>query len=121
MKTAAQTTGRMGEAYAARCLERAGYRILAQNYHSRFGEIDIIAESGPYIVFVEVKTRAVGCFGAPAEAVHAVKQRRLLQTAECYLLQHPSGRQPRFDVFEVYTAPDGGVTGHNHLENAFGE
>ena len=50
-------TGRKGEAFVEKLLKRKGFRILEKNYHSRFGEIDIIAENRQYIVFVEVKTR----------------------------------------------------------------
>ena len=63
----AQNSGRAGEEYAAKWLEEHGYHILEQNYHSRFGEIDIIAEDSQYIVFVEVKTRAEGSMVSPLE------------------------------------------------------
>ena len=48
-------SGKAGEDHIARWLEKRGYHILARNYHSRFGEIDIIAQQGPYLAFVEVK------------------------------------------------------------------
>ena len=50
-------SGKAGEDHIARWLEKRGYHILARNYHSRFGEIDIIAQQGPYLAFVEVKAR----------------------------------------------------------------
>lgn len=89
---------------AARFLREKGYTILAANYRTRLGEIDIIARDGPYIAFVEVKARNETAIYAPREAVTAAKQRRLLRTAALYLRQHPTDLQPRFDVIEIVTA-----------------
>ena len=75
---------------------------MARNYHSRYGEIDIIAADSEYIAFIEVKTRKKGSLYIPAEAVTFSKQKKLILTAQEYLLEHPSRLQPRFDVCEVY-------------------
>ena len=113
--------GAWGEDAARSYLERAGYRTVATNFRTRFGEIDIIASRGEYIVFVEVKTRKSDRFAAAREAVTAAKQQRITATAALWLQKHPSQLQPRFDVVEVY-----GEEGANaapriyHLENAFG-
>lgn len=112
-------TGKAGEAHIAKLLKKNGYRILEKNYHSRFGEIDIIGENGQYIVFVEVKTRERGSMVSPLEAITPAKQRRLILTAETYLGLHPSGLQPRFDAAAVYTE-NGRIVGEEYLENAFG-
>jgi len=111
--------GRIGEEYAVSYLQQAGLRVATRNFHSAFGEIDIIAENEQYIVFVEVKTRAQNCLGAPADAVGRQKQRRIIKTAACYLLEHPCELQPRFDVIEILTASDGKVISCNHFKNAF--
>ena len=66
-----QNTGRTGEEYTAQWLREQGFSIIAQNYHSRYGEIDIIAEDGEYIVFTEVKVRRRGSMVSPLEAVTA--------------------------------------------------
>ena len=115
--------GILGEQYAAEHLQKSGYRILDTNFSCRFGEIDIIAEKDGYIAFVEVKTRASNSFYSPAEAVTASKQRKIIITAQHYLLQSQSKLQPRFDVFEVVTASknDFRVIKAEHIENAFGE
>ena len=113
--------GRWGEQLAARYLQRRGYELLAANYRSRFGEIDLIAARGAYLVFVEVKLRRDDRYGSAAAFVDARKQLRLRQTAETWLLEHPDERQPRFDVIEIY-APAGLQTRRpalHHLENAF--
>lgn len=101
---AAVSKGAAGEVLAARFLREKGYTILAANYRTRLGEIDIIARDGPYIAFVEVKARSETAIYAPREAVTAAKQRRLLKTAALYLRQHPTDLQPRFDVIEIVTA-----------------
>lgn len=99
--TQVQTIGQRGEAAAAAYLEKKGFRILERNYHSPYGEADIIAENGQYIIFVEVKTRKTGTMVEGVEAVDTVKQKKLAQTAQLYLLEHPSVFQPRFDVIQV--------------------
>jgi putative endonuclease len=114
--------GKRGEDYAAMLLEEAGYRILARNFSTRRGEIDIIAQQGDIIAFVEVKTRAFPGLYPPAAAVDACKQRRILRAAAEYLVQNPLDLQPRFDVFEIIAArgPDFRALAAEHLEGAFG-
>lgn len=101
---AAVSKGAAGEVLAARFLRDRGYDILAANYRTRLGEIDIIAADKQYIAFVEVKTRNDTAIYAPREAVTREKQRRILRTAARFLQQHPTHLQPRFDVVEVLTA-----------------
>lgn len=115
-------TGRWGEDRAAEFLKKKGYKIIGRNFTCRMGEIDIIAEKGRYIAFVEVKTRKSDAFATAAEFVTASKQRRLITAAELWLGRNPTKKQPRFDVVEVY-APQGVLTAKpdiRHLEDAFG-
>lgn len=112
--------GEWGEGMAQRYLKKCGYRILECNFRTRFGEIDIIAETGKYIVFAEVKTRRNDSFAAAREHVTAAKQQRLIAAAEGWLQRHPTDRQPRFDVLEVYGEEGTRAPRINHLENAFG-
>lgn len=98
------TKGIAGEVLAARFLRDKGYRVISSNYRSRFGEIDIIAIDGPYIVFVEVKARSENALIMPREAVTRDKQRKILRTAALYMRAYPSNLQPRFDVVEVWIA-----------------
>ena len=90
--------GMQGEAIVARYLREQGYTLAAHGYHSRFGEIDLIAWDGPVLCFVEVKTRTENGWGRPAEAVSAAKQRRILLAAQEYLQLVACEWQPRFDV-----------------------
>lgn len=113
--------GRWGESLVAEELRRRGCRVVASGYRTRFGEIDLIAEDGPYLLFVEVKLRKSDRFAPGRAFVDRGKQERIRTTAEIYLSQNPTKRQPRFDVAEVY-APQGTATAQPkivYLENAF--
>ena len=113
--------GRWGEDQAAEYLRRKGFRVTDFNWKCRFGEIDLIAEDGVYLCFVEVKLRKTAAYGSAAAFVDWHKQQRLRTAAELYLAGRPTGLQPRFDVIEIY-APQGTDTenpGIFHLENAF--
>ena len=106
--------GRAGENRAAKYLKSAGYDILAKNFKTRVGEIDIIARKDGITVFVEVKTRSSDDFGAPSEAVGREKRRKYGLVAQEYLLKEKCGDVPcRFDIVEI---EDERI---NHIENAF--
>jgi len=97
-----QTLGKWGEERAVRELERRGYAILARRYRTRHGEIDIVADHGGTIVFVEVKARESQECGSAAEAVTVHKQRRLASMAVDYLARnHVTTRPCRFDVVAI--------------------
>ncbi len=97
-----QSLGAKGEVLARRFLEKAGYRIIDQNYRTRFGEVDLIALDGITLVFVEVKTRSDHSFGAPQEAVTRQKQQRIIRVAQYYLSSHQENERPvRFDVVAI--------------------
>ena len=113
--------GSWGEALAAEYLRGKHYKIEAAHYYSRFGEIDLIARSREYLVFVEVKLRKNARFAKASEAVNRRKQDRLRITASIYLSENPTKLQPRFDIIEIY-APEGMETIHPeicHMEDAF--
>lgn len=93
--------GRRGEEFCAKHYEAHGYKILERNYHSRYGEIDVIAESADVLAFVEVKTRVEAPLVSGAEGVDENKRRRCMLTALDYLSKHEVQKQLRFDVFEV--------------------
>ena len=102
-------------------MKRKRYRLIAQNYRVRGGEIDLIAEHRGFLVFVEVKTRQDASHGEAREFVNYRKQERLRLAAAHWLMTHETEKQPRFDVIEVY-APEGTATKRPvilHLENAF--
>lgn len=106
---------------AAKYLQKKRYKLIATNYRSRFGEIDLIVADRKYLVFVEVKLRKSDAFASAFEHVDRRKQDRIRTTAAIYLSEFPTDLQPRFDVVEIY-APQGTKTLQpiiNHMEDAF--
>jgi len=114
--------GKWGEEIAHGYLKNKGYNIIATGFRSRFGEIDIIAKSKEYLVFAEVKTRKNSNFAYAREYVSKDKQRKLISTANYWLMKRPIKLQPRFDVIEIYAeqGENTAVPEINHIENAFG-
>ncbi|MCM1544878.1 MAG: YraN family protein [Ruminococcus sp.] len=109
--------GKLGEDFTASYYSNHGYNVTARNYHSRYGEIDLIAENELYLVFIEVKTRS-SSFSSPREAVDRSKQKKIILTAMQYMQENLADKQPRFDVFEVIQK-GGRVNNFNLLENSF--
>jgi putative endonuclease len=109
--------GREGENRAAEALEGKGMTILARNFRSRTGEIDIIAREEETIVFVEVKTWSRYGFEDLGLGINEKKQRRIIETAKYFLLEHREYNEMalRFDV--IFISPTGIV----HLASAFME
>lgn len=115
-----RNAGKRGETFACTYLMQHGCRILARNWHSRYGEIDVIAANECHLIFLEVKTRAPNAAVGPLEAVTTAKQRRLIRTAQLYLFAHPTNLQPRFDVMGIVLSRDGRTFLHfTYLKNAF--
>lgn len=113
--------GAHGEKIAAKFLKKQGYKIVAKNFFSAHGEIDIIAKNKSTLVFVEVKTRKdcqdfFDSYGLPSEAVTKKKQEHIIYTARLFLRKNPFDIETRFDVIEVYLGEN---TKINHIENAF--
>ena len=113
-------SGKLGEDVAVNFLEKYGYKICARNFRGRWGEIDIVAEDGDCIVFVEVKTRQYTSYGRPAEFVNAAKQKKIIRTALEYTGELDINM--RFDVIEILYDDYYGemlIKEINHIENAF--
>lgn len=110
--------GDFGEDAAAAHLERAGLRILARKWRCPLGELDIVAQDGQALVFVEVRTRRGGPAGLAQESVTRAKQARLARLAYSYLgaTGHPGDW--RIDVVAVVVEPSGRVAHIDHIRNA---
>ena len=112
--------GSYGEFLARKYLKDLGYQILEENFRNKLGEIDLIAQDGKTICFVEVKTRRSLEQGEPYEAVNSWKIRKLSQMAAVYLkykfhsLEIPS----RFDVISIVTRKSGAAD-VRHIKDAF--
>ena len=97
-----QPLGIVGEELAAAALAARGYAILERRYSTERGEIDIIAEDGHTLVFVEVRARATKEFGRAAESITIAKQRQVARMAMEYLSRHQIVDRPcRFDVVAI--------------------
>jgi putative endonuclease len=122
--TQRKATGARGEALATEYLRGAGYTILGANWRCRLGEIDVIAQDGPVLVFVEVRTRSSARLGSPEESVTSTKRRRLADLAQTYLLFLEHAGRPwagpwRIDVIALEVSRRSGTaTRLNHLVNA---
>lgn len=100
-----QRLGIVGEELAARELASRGYAILERRYRTDRGEIDIVAQDGGTLVFVEVRARASTEFGSAAESVTRGKQRQVASMAVEYLARHGLTERPcRFDVVAIDAA-----------------
>ena len=86
------------EALAAKYLAQNGLALLEQNYHSRFGEIDLIMRDQHTLVFIEVRQRSSNRFGGALVSVDQRKQQKIILTAQHYLSIHPDDSPCRFDV-----------------------
>ncbi len=110
--------GGRGEMQAELLLVRAGYRILERNYHTPFGELDIVALDKGSIVFIEVKTRSSRRYGTALHAVTPLKMNRMIKSALFFISKHRYDEMNyRFDVVAVTTS--NGNRTVEHIKNAF--
>ena len=114
-------SGKWGERMAVQFLKKKHYKILGERVRiGKRDELDIIAEYGGALIFVEVKTRKNEDFGRPIAAVNQAKRKHLSRAAVAYLKrQNPPPDYFRFDVVEVIGEPDLGPPKIRHIENAF--
>jgi len=122
VKDGRRRLGAFGERLAAAHLEAKGYRIRARNFRCREGEIDIVAQDGETLVFVEVRTRRGDAMGDAAESVTPAKEARLVTVATAYVqtLAEPPADQ-RIDVVAVQLSPGGRLLAIDHIEGAVSE
>ena len=102
--------GKEAERFAEAYLSKQKLKLLDRNFHSRFGEIDLIMLDQHTLVFIEVRKRSNKHFGSAAASVTQQKQARIIKTAQLFLSQHPAHqhRNCRFDViaYEYDSAAD---------------
>ena len=111
--------GDFGERVAKAHLEAKGYRILATKFRTREGEVDIVAQQGETVAFVEVKTRRGNAMGSALEAIDARKAERLLLAAEAFVVQHPELPEgQRIDLIAIDLDTSGRVLSVQHIESA---
>lgn len=113
--------GRLGEGIAADFLERKGYKVLEKNFHTRWGELDLICTHKNEIIFVEVKLKIGERFGTPEEMVDRRKLFQVQRTAESFLQKFPQYQNfsPRIDVVAVVLNTDNLINRVDHYENVY--
>jgi putative endonuclease len=118
--------GQLGERIAEEHLAHRGYSIVARNFRTRYGELDLIAADERALVFCEVKTRVAGSRGGPDGPLDAIgprKRKRLRKMATQWLadssIARPRRDELRFDAIGVMLTPGGRLLALEHLENAF--
>ena len=110
-------TGAFGEEEAVAYLRKKNFKIRDTNWQFGKDEVDIVAEDGDWLVFVEVKTRKNNNYGEPQEFVTKKKQRHLIRAANAYVERKDIYMEIRFDIIAVTLQPEMRI---EHLEGAFG-
>ncbi len=119
MADARKSLGAFGERLAGTYLEKLGYFILERNFRCSSGEIDIVAQEGTSLAFVEVRTRKSKQFGSPEESITPAKMTKLIELAEVYLQQHPESPDIwRIDVVAIELSRNGKVSRIELIRNA---
>ena len=122
-----RTLGELGERIASQHLQRAGYTILATNFRTRFGELDLVAVDPRCLVFCEVKTRIAGTRRGPAGPLDVIGPRKRAQVramAREWLVSSNSAERPRrpelrFDAIGILLSRSGHLVSLDHVEDAF--
>ncbi len=117
--TDAKKKGELGEKLVIKYITRKGMEFIESNYHSRFGEIDIVCRDKDCIVFIEVKTRKETSIIRGIECIDKRKQKKIIKTAYIYIQEHDISLQPRFDVAEVRYNNKERLVRINYISNAF--
>jgi putative endonuclease len=116
-----QSLGKWGETIAADYLQENGYSIIARNWKSPYGELDIIARRMDTLSFVEVKTRTGRSYGWPEEAITLQKQEHLVNSAQTYLDEMPDSANLEWQIDVIAIVVEGQSTKQyalKHYENA---
>jgi putative endonuclease len=114
--------GEWGERQAADYLVAKGYTVLERNYHTPYGEIDLIVQNEVVTVFVEVKTRSSASFGYPEESINRRMMDHLTSAALLYMQTHPDMVGDwRIDVVSIMRGSNSRRLEIHHFENALSE
>src|SRR4051812_38191715 len=109
--------GKKGEALAAEHLRKNGYSVMEQNYCWQKAEVDIIANKGNQMIFVEVKTRESAYLNDPSLMVPLKKQKQIIKAADAYMKEAAEELDARFDIISIIT--NNKYTKIEHIEDAF--
>jgi putative endonuclease len=117
-----QDTGNLGEKFAQSFLKRKGYKIIATNYRSSYGEMDIILRKADCLIFAEVRCKRSHVFGTPEESITSSKKQKLISMAQGYIQKNPPVcKSWRIDFIAVEIDANNRATRIEHFENAVSE
>ena len=108
---------KIGEAAAKQYLENKGYKIIKQNYRTKYSEIDLIAKKDDILIFIEVRTKRSGVFVTPEESINQKKLKKLYWNAEAYVAINKYKKQYRIDAVCIILNPDNTINKLEHHEN----
>lgn len=112
--------GNIGEEAVVNYIERnTKMNVISRNYHSRYGEIDIICNNDDIIAFVEVKMRKKGSILKGLHSIDKRKVKKIIKTTYVYMQRNDVNLQPRFDVAQVTCDNNGRITGIDYISDAF--
>lgn len=109
--------GKIGEGLAKEYLEKQGYKIIEQNYKTKYAEIDLVAQNKNELIFVEVRTKIGENFGSPEETINNKKKRKLLGNAKAYAAIKKWDGPYKIDAICIVLKPDYSIERLNHCEN----
>jgi putative endonuclease len=110
-------TGKIGEKVARKYLEENGYKMLEQNYRTKYAEIDLVAKKKNEMIFVEVRTKRGEDFGTPEETINKKKLRKLWGNAKAYTIWKKWRGPYRVDAICIVLKSNGKVDRLNHYQN----
>lgn len=110
--------GDFGESLAAEYLQNQGYLLLDQHYSTRYGELDLVMQTGDIIVFVEVKTRTTSTFGSPEASITPQKMDKIENSGLLWLQEHPDAPDDwRVDAVSILLDQQKSIRDLRHFVN----
>jgi len=110
-------TGTIGESIAKRFLEKKGYKIIEQNFRTKYSEMDLIVNKKDVLVFIEVRTKTNDHFGSPEQTINKNKINRLIRSAQAYIAYKKYQGSFQIDAICIILNPDGSPQLINHYES----
>jgi len=110
-------TGKLGENIAKDYLKKKGYKIIEENFKTKYGEIDLVAKKGKDLIIIEARTKIGDSFGSPEESLTKKKLRKLWLNARNYAARSKWQGEVRIDAVCLVLNPDKTLQRINHYEN----
>lgn len=111
------TTGKIGEKIAKDYLEKKGYKIIEQNFKTKYSEIDLVAKKNNELIFVEVRTKRGEFFGTPEDSLNKKKLRKLWWNAQSFIAKKHWQGPYRIDAVCIVLKLDNAIERLEHYEN----